>query len=319
MAWYPDAIRKNIPPGSNDPVIDPIGAILHVDAGNASTLYHWFSGPSGGIESHFFIKKNGKIEQYRDTRFEADANLNGNSFHRGGRRVGFVSIETQGYGGGEWTKDQLASIKRLLRWLSNTHDFPLRDNRTWDDPGVAYHVKYGAPGAYTNVSKTCPGPDRIRQYKNELVPWMNGGGEEDDFMAMFDNKGELKDFIREAVASTPIGAGDNWETEWQLDTHVRNQSAYLRKLMGEAREDRVEGNAPTLVLLREIASKVGADVDEKALAQSLLPHLLAGIAEQNQPAEVARLVAESLPTNLSQETADLLLLELHEAIGRARQ
>lgn len=179
MALCPFADHKLIEPGPNDPTIEAVGAILHVDDGNASTLYPWFSGPSGGIESHFFIKKKkGRIEQYRDTRYEADANLNGNSFYRGGRRVGFVSIETQGYEDGEWTPEQLDSIKDLLAWLSEVENFPLRDNRAWDDPGVAYHVKYGAPGAYTNVSKTCPGPKRIRQYENVLIPWMESGGDD---------------------------------------------------------------------------------------------------------------------------------------------
>src|SRR5437868_3200935 len=80
---------------------------LHVDAGNASTLFNLFLNNQtngSGIEAHFFVKKTGEIEQYRDTGWQADANLDANNFA--------VSIETQGLGAGEWNDAQLASIKR---------------------------------------------------------------------------------------------------------------------------------------------------------------------------------------------------------------
>ena len=88
MAWYPQAVRKNIPPGPNDPPIKPRLAILHVAATEADSLYGWFNGPSGGIESHFYVKYDGSVEQYRDTAYQADANVMANDFA--------ISIETQG-------------------------------------------------------------------------------------------------------------------------------------------------------------------------------------------------------------------------------
>lgn len=172
MALCPFAKHKLIPPGASDPRITPVGAILHVDAGGASSLFKFFRDRSGGIESHFHIKWNGDIEQYRDTAYEADANHNGNSFSRGGRRVGYISIETQGFGNGWWTKRQLRSIKRLLLWLNATHDFPLVKCSDPYGGGVGYHVMWGAPGAWTPVAKSCPGPNRIKQFNEELVPWM---------------------------------------------------------------------------------------------------------------------------------------------------
>jgi len=161
---YPKAVQRLIPPGPNDPPIVPRIAVLHVDAGNAETLYYYFRDRSGGIESHFFIKKDGTVEQYRDIYWQADANLDGNDFA--------VSIETQGYGPGEWTAAQLASIKRLLLWLHNETDIPLKRCTAWDGVGVGYHVMWGAPSHWTPVAKTCPGPDRIKQFEALLVPWM---------------------------------------------------------------------------------------------------------------------------------------------------
>ena len=176
MALYPKAVLRLIDPGANDPAIEVVGAILHVDAGNARTLFDFFRLRSGGIESHFHIALDGTVEQYRDTGYEADANLKANSFWAGGKRKGFVSVETQGFGNGRWTAAQLAAIKELLLWLSETHGFPLRVCPGPFDQGVGFHTLFGAPSAWTPVAKSCPGPKRIAQFTKVLVPWFDEVG-----------------------------------------------------------------------------------------------------------------------------------------------
>lgn len=171
MARIPYADWRPVP-GPNDPQIKPIGIILHVDAGNAWSLFNWFSGPSKGIESHFYVRKDGVTEQYRDTEREADANYKGNSFMLGGELVGYLSIETQGYANGTWTSAQLETIKRLIADLAELHDIPLVVCPGPFDPGVGYHVMFGAPGPWTPTAKSCPGPKRINQFHKEIVPWM---------------------------------------------------------------------------------------------------------------------------------------------------
>lgn len=174
MARFPKAVWRPIA-SATDPQITPIGVVLHVDAGNARSLFDWFNGPSKGIESHFHVAKDGYTEQYRDTEQEADANYHGNSFELGGKTVGFISVETQGYFDGVWTDAQLARIKEILVWARDTHGIPLEECQAWNDPGVGYHVMWGAPGAWTPVAgKTCPGPRRIDQFYNDIVPWMEG-------------------------------------------------------------------------------------------------------------------------------------------------
>lgn len=181
MALCPFATHKLIPPGSLDPPITARIAILHVDAMNSESLYLFFRDRSGGIESHFFVKNTGEIEQYRDTAFQADANYEANNFA--------ISIETQGYGSGTWNDAQLASIKRLLVWINEVHSVPLRKVDRWDGAGVGYHTQFGAPSHWTPVSKTCPGPDRIKQFNNVLVPWLNSGAslEDDEDMKLSDD------------------------------------------------------------------------------------------------------------------------------------
>jgi hypothetical protein len=173
---YPKADARLIPAGSNDPEIIPVGAILHVDAGSAWSLFNWFNGPSGGIESHLHIRKDGSVEQYRVFGREADANGGGNSWiGRDGRRYGFISVETQGLGPGWWTKEQKAAIKDFLSWSSKEFGYPLRKvkmSRPGDvsQGGVGYHKLFDLWNAQ---GKPCPGLNRVRWFNNKLVPWMD--------------------------------------------------------------------------------------------------------------------------------------------------
>lgn len=182
MAICPFAVKKLIPPGYNDPRIIPRLAILHVDAGNAYDLFSYFNGPSDGIESHFHGAKDGTIFQYRDTNWQADANYKANPFA--------ISIETQGFGPGEWTPQQIQSIKKLLLWIHKTHDVPLRKADRWNGSGIGYHIQFGSPGYWTNVAKSCPGPQRIKQFNDILVPWFKTQPESEDDMSLRDQEAD---------------------------------------------------------------------------------------------------------------------------------
>lgn len=164
------AVKKLIPPGASDPRITPRVGIFHVDAGNAESLYNWFNGPSGGIESHGHIRLSGVLEQYRDTDYEADANYRANPFA--------LSWESQGWGNGEWTEDQIDTIQRLIRWQHRNHRIPLQVPKRWDGEGFGYHTMFPE---WSNVSgKTCPGPLRKEQFHDIIVPWMKDGAPKDD-------------------------------------------------------------------------------------------------------------------------------------------
>lgn len=166
MAIIPFATKRLIPPGSSDPRITARIGILHVDAGNAESLFDFFAHRSGGIEAHGHVQRDGGLEQYRDTAFQADANLDANDFA--------LSFETQGFGEGEWTPAQLDTIKRIMLWARDEHGIPLRKVTTWDDHvgGWGYHTLFGAPSHWTPVAKSCPGPQRKVQFDMILVPWM---------------------------------------------------------------------------------------------------------------------------------------------------
>lgn len=230
MAVYPQAVKRLIEPGSNDPRITPRVAILHVAVSEQPSLYDYFAHRSGGIESHFYVRRDGTVEQYRLTEYQADANLAANDFA--------VSIETQGMGAGEWTPEQIEAIKRLLLWLNEAEGIPLRRCDGPYGSGVGYHTMWGAPSPWTPVAKSCPGPDRIKQFDRIIVPWLNSGARianlEDDMPSAdeiaravwtyhIDQPGKSDDTIRagDALAQAWNRAGDTRTRLGRSNTYAR--------------------------------------------------------------------------------------------------
>lgn len=198
----PFAAHELIPPGSNDPQIVPIGNVFHVAVSESSDLHDYFNGPSGGIESHGYIRRDGTVVQYRALDREADAQAAGNSFMRGGKRCGLLSWETQGMGPGEWTPEQVATIRRIMQWTHDEWGIPLRQAPAWNEPGNGYHSLFGE---WNPNKHTCPGPDRIRQWPTII----NG---EDDMPTAAE--------VAKATIHTKLGNGGyvGWNI---LDTHER--------------------------------------------------------------------------------------------------
>lgn len=251
MALYPGARHELIAPGSNDPTITPIGVILHVDAGNVGDLHNYFNGPSGGIESHFHVPKTGSPFQYRDTAYEADANYHGNSFLKNGKRYGFISVETQGLAEGEWNDHQIAEIKKLLLWAHETHGVPLRRCPDWDEAGVGYHTLFGAPGPWTPHAKVCPGPDRVKQFNNVLVPWFaHATAPEEDDMPFTPQ--QIQDL---AYAANKDYGADLWAAPTGTGTRfIADTKAGLASLTGQV--------AGLTAAVKALAENQGIDPDE---------------------------------------------------------
>jgi hypothetical protein len=223
MALCPFADKKwLIAPGSSDPRITARIAILHTDGGNSENLGPYFDGPSGGIESHFHIRKDGYLYQYRDTDWEADANYRANPFA--------ISIETQGTGAEEWTVAQIKTIVLLLKWLNSVHSIPLRVCDQWDGAGVGWHIQFGSPGPWTPYNKACPGPKRIAQIGTTIIPALEG-----DWFSMATEE-ELRRIIRQEVGSARIVVDPGEEGEG--DDVTQTLSAVLRRLLDD--EERVK-------------------------------------------------------------------------------
>jgi len=194
MARYPKAAWRPIPENNTQSRINPRALILHTAVSNGSSLYgFWTSSGSAGVESHFYLQKDGDFEQYLDTTRRADCQRDGNSFG--------VSVETWDGYGAVWTRDadlpawttaQCNALVDLMVWMHRTHGLPLRVSRYWNDSGVAWHNKYiGSPG-FAAGPRTCPGARRIRQIPSLIERAKRvvagGGAEEDEMSAAEVNK-----------------------------------------------------------------------------------------------------------------------------------
>src|SRR5699024_4620559 len=78
---------------------------------------------SGSVNcSHFYVRKDGTIEQYMDTAFRSKADRDGND--------ATISIETQGGvfnpQGEPWTAAQVAAIARIYAWAASTHGIKMK-------------------------------------------------------------------------------------------------------------------------------------------------------------------------------------------------
>lgn len=177
--WLPNVIRKPIPQTETDPTIIPVGDIFHVAVSKSDSLHDLFT-HDGGIESTGYIRFDGKVEQYRPFDVECDAQFDGNSWvGLAGRRYGFNSWESEGMGDGEWTPEQMATIKAIIRFKHEKWGHPLRLCPDWNAAGFGYHCLFQR---WNKTNHSCPGPARVKQFENIIVPWMKQGAPQEDDM-----------------------------------------------------------------------------------------------------------------------------------------
>lgn len=193
MGLYPDAVNKLLPENEVQPSIVPTQVILHsaVDAPGPSTLFPYFARLDVNLESHFFIRLDGRVEQYMNTTVRADANYHANLRPDG---TGAISVETEDEGNPDerpWTSAQVGAIKSLLEWIWEVHPTVKRQVCGSEvDPGVGFHTMWGAPSEWTPVpGKTCPGGIRKAQFWTTFAPWIESpatsAGECEDDMFTF--------------------------------------------------------------------------------------------------------------------------------------
>ena len=216
---------------------------------NTNTMFH--KNGYKGTESHFGLAGDGRLKQWQDLEFRADANNKGN--HR------CISIETADRGedfpkwtGGDvpaWTDAQIEVIVRLLRWLCDTFDIPkqLVEDSRHDRRGIAYHRlgvphstgKFDAPGGpwrkpgcelWSTGPKACPGDRRIAQLKEIVIPRVQAAGEEEDMPLSKDDLKQIDTLIRAALNE---GTG-NGQKDWKATN--KRTLAIVERLVNEVTE-----------------------------------------------------------------------------------
>lgn len=167
MAIYPAAIWKPLlPENATEPAITATQVILHSAVSAADSLHGYFGRESVVVESHFYVRWDGTVEQYIDTDRQADANYRAN--------VRAISIETEDDGDPDrrpWSAEQIQALVALVTWICDTEGIPKQWVTTHDAPGIGYHSQFRE---WSPVVKTCPGLARRPQVA-QIVDAVVGG------------------------------------------------------------------------------------------------------------------------------------------------
>lgn len=180
MAIYPKAKKKLIPKWNKVRIARWRRMNLHVAVSEASSLYGMFS-RSNSACSHFYVSKDGTVEQYIDTKFRSASDYHGND--------STISVETQGGVHNPekepWTDAQFNALVALWIWARDTHDIKNQvaiNTQTNDNSsGLSWHrlgvegnfsgrkgilsTSYKAGGIKYSLArgKICPGDAKILQ------------------------------------------------------------------------------------------------------------------------------------------------------------
>jgi len=180
MARYPGAIWRPIASKGRKTLTEYNRVNLHVAVSEASSLYDYFNQSSS--DSHFYVRKDGTVEQYVDTSQRANADYQGND--------ATISIETQGgvnnANGEPWTAAQTETLAQIYAWAVQTHGIKVAQasSSKYDDTsrGLSWH-RLGIDGNFpplpdiragrnqrgggmywsTSSGKACPGDAKIQQ------------------------------------------------------------------------------------------------------------------------------------------------------------
>lgn len=226
MAWCPFAVHRPLPENNTEPRIVPKAVIAH-SAGSTGSLYgYWLNGTN--LESHFWISWRGKIEQYMDTERQADANGEANSFA--------ISIETDStrYATEGWSKEQKDALIKLIDWCCDTHGIPREQMEDKTDPGLGWHIMFGAPGPWTPArGKVCPGPRRIVEFRQEIIPtvsWMGMDEQEDEDMPFTDDDRKKLNYVYDQFSKSVPDKQDSQGYPTKAGTHRWRQTTILKRL-----------------------------------------------------------------------------------------
>lgn len=290
MALCPFAVHELLPENNEQGRINPTTVICHRAVSSAKDLYGYWNSPGVVLESHFYIAEDGTIYQYMDTNVRADANVDANAFA--------VSIET--WDGGNtpdwegWNSQQVYALKKLILWICDTHGIKKGPALTWNGGGIGGHNWFPEPWA--DGPRGCPGTERNRQLREDIIPAVASGNiEDDDWMTD----------IREPVVTV---GGITYSPAQVFHLMAAFVQAVAPGTYNDAEGNPVVGDifgaalftdnpntpAEQTVSLRkfyaELREKGVADVDESALAEELARRGIGGAS----PSEVKDAVIAAL-------------------------
>ncbi len=242
-----------------------------------------------GVESHFGIggstdgAADGKVNQWQDLDYQADANLDGKPY--------VISIETSDGANPDrsWSPKQLDALVDLGVWLCKRYNIPpvlVRDTKA-GTRGLAYHRQgcthgssYRArgwpydqwlqPGGLrwsTVTGKTCPGDVRIKQLVDVVIPRIKAGVEGDDMPSA---KEIVDEFLSRDIYELPFKHPENQHLRFKYYMEFLGRHARGAHGAANAARKAVAGLAGEVAALKEAQRQhnAGGSIDYAKVRQA---------------------------------------------------
>lgn len=143
------AARRELPPNG---VKERRGLALHAQD-DAGSPWGWFNNPVSQASSNIWVRADGYVEQYVDTRVDyAWCQAAGNPY--------YASVETEGHPNTLLTPEQVEAIAHIYAWGHNEFGWPLAVVDSTTLPGFTFH---GVGGEAWGNHPACPGTLRKAQ------------------------------------------------------------------------------------------------------------------------------------------------------------
>jgi hypothetical protein len=242
MARYPAAIWKPVdrykPGGSvHTPMPNPGRFCLHTAVSSGDSLFALFNTPGNPV-AHFYVREDGKVEQYVDTATRASANLDGNH--------DTIAVESWDDAGHRqtWTDAQVEACAKLAVWVHTKHGIPLDPcDASPGSRGITWHRK-GIDGNFpagllsgrktgstdehwsNSTGKTCPFDGKIHGTVERIIPRAKAILTEGDDMQQSDDLTPVDDTQDDTV-------GDSLRTVLKLPDQIAAVKADVDKIDSE--------------------------------------------------------------------------------------
>lgn len=173
MAIYPKAKKKLIPKWNKVAMTRYRRMNLHVAVSESQSIYTMFSNSNSAC-SHFYVAKDGTVEQYIDTKYRSASDYHGND--------STISVETQGGvrnpEGEPWTQEQFDALVELWKWAMDTHKIKnqvaINTQTNENSSGLSWH-RLGVEGNFSGrkgilATSYKPGGIRYSLARGKICP-----------------------------------------------------------------------------------------------------------------------------------------------------